>query len=187
MNLQHHLLIATPIITDPIFGQSVIYICEHSKKGAMGLIINKPIEELNLDILLDRLEIGIPFSSRANLANTPVLNGGPLSDERGFVLHTPCDHYSSSIQITDDVMVTTSKDILTSLSHERQPDNLLITLGYAGWEQDQLEQEIYDNAWLTVEADYEILYETPPHLRRQKAARKLGFDINMMSNIVGHA
>ncbi len=187
MNLQHHLLIATPTITDPLFKQSVIYICEHNNKGAMGLVINKPIEELNLNILLDRLDIGISFSTRDYLANTPILNGGPLSDERGFVLHTPCDDYSSSIKITDDVMVTTSKDILTSFSHAQHPNNLLITLGYAGWNKNQLEQEIYNNAWLIVEADYEILYKTPPHLRRQKAAQKLGFDINTMSYQIGHA
>ncbi len=187
MNLQHHFLIAMPTLQDPYFQRAVVYICEHNEDGAMGLIINKPAERLTVENLLKKLSINpVPRAEGVNL-DSPIFLGGPLADDRGFILHTPQDNFSSSLQISDDTMITTSKDVLKTMGTTRQPKNVLISLGYAGWEVGQLENEILENAWLTVKADPEILFNTPISERWHAAAKKLGIDIHNIALEAGHA
>lgn len=187
MNLQHHFLIAMPGMTDPRFKRSVIYVCEHTEDGAMGLVINKPVEHFTIETVLSKLEI-IPSPRDPSISlDKPVFAGGPLADDRGFILHTPRKGFGSSIQISPDTMITTSKDVLETLGTPEQPEDVLVALGYAGWEQGQLEQEVLENAWLTTEADPHILFHTPIANRWREAASRLGIDIRSIANQAGHA
>lgn len=182
-NLENQLLIAMPSLNDSYFDKSVTYICEHNDEGAMGLIINLPVN-LTLEELL--CQISEDDDSVPKLKEM-VLDGGPVSQDRGFVLHSPQKGWSSSLALSDEVMITTSKDILMALGTEEAPDKYIVTLGYAGWGPGQLEQEIKDNSWLTTPADEEIIFNTPHGMRWQKATEKLGFDIAHLSSDVGHA
>jgi len=182
-SLENQFLIAMPAMGDPYFNKTVTYICEHNDDGAMGLIINLPVE-MTLNELLSQIDEN--KSSVPSLEQT-VLTGGPVATQRGFVLHSPQDCWSSSLKLSDDVMITTSKDILMALGTELQPENFMVTLGYAGWGPGQLEQEILDNSWLTVPADNQILFNTPIEQRWQKATEKLGIDLAHLSTDVGHA
>ncbi|GKX60896.1 YqgE/AlgH family protein [Leminorella grimontii] len=187
MNLQHHFLIAMPGLEDPRFAHSVVYICEHNRNGAMGLVINKPLGKLTVQEVLSRLDIDpVPKVSMTHL-DSPVLDGGPLADDRGFILHTPKLGFASSIQICDDVMITSSKDVLETLGTASQPLETLVALGYSGWEGGQLEKELLENSWLTVEADSQILFRTPISQRWQTAAKKLGVNIHTIATQAGHA
>lgn len=185
MNLKNYFLIAMPSLKDPLFERAVVYICEHNKDGAMGLIINKPLVELNIETVLSRLDI-TPYKQCADLEQ-PVFVGGPLAEEQGFILHTPQSNFASSIRISDDLMVTTSLDLLRSIGTPEQPKNILLSLGYAGWKEFQLEQEIINNDWLVAEADPAIIFDIPIEYRWQKAAEKLGININTMSSQMGKA
>ena len=175
MNLQHHFLIAMPALQDPIFRRSVVYICEHNTNGAMGIIVNKPLkitpEPRDESIRLDK----------------PVMLGGPLAEDRGFILHTPPSNFASSIRISDNTVMTTSRDVLETLGTDKQPSDVLVALGYASWEKGQLEQEILDNAWLTAPADLNILFKTPIADRWREAAKLIGVDILTMPGVAGHA
>ncbi|OIM98067.1 hypothetical protein BFR57_10135 [Idiomarina sp. MD25a] len=183
-SLQNHFLIATPSMNDPLFRRSVTYICEHNEDGAMGLIINQPAE-LTVNSLLDKLEIVYPDS--ADSLKGPVYQGGPVGQERGFVIHPPQQNWRSSLKLSDEIMVTTSRDILEALGSSAAPLQFLLTLGYAGWEAGQLEQELAENAWLAIPADPEILFNTPINQRWEKATKQLGFDIWKLGPDVGHA
>lgn len=187
MNLQHHFLIAMPALQDDYFRRSVVYVCEHNQDGAMGLVINKPLEEFTIASILEKLEIEPMPRDPAIRLDKPVFAGGPLADDRGFILHTPCAGFDSSIQISDETMITTSKDVLETVGTANQPKNMLLTLGYAGWEQGQLEQEVLENAWLTVEADEIILFHTPIAERWRVSASKLGIDMRTIASQAGHA
>lgn len=187
MNLQHHFLIAMPTLQDPIFKRAVVYLCEHNDDGAMGLVINKPTEQLIISDLLKKLDIVHKAQNPRSHFEHPVFIGGPLAEERGFILHTPQHNFASSLQISEDTMITTSKDVLESLGTDNQPNDVLIALGYAGWSTGQLEREITENAWLTVEADPEILFHTPIAERWQQAAKKLGINIHNIVVNAGHA
>lgn len=187
MNLQHHFLIAMPSLQDPLFKRSVIYICEHNDDGAMGLVINKPVEQFTVESVLNKLKIMPTERDPAIRLDKPVFAGGPLADDRGFILHTPCEGFGSSISISEETMITTSKDVLETLGTPHQPLNVLVALGYAGWDKGQLEQELLENAWLTSPADSQILFSTPIALRWRDAAKKLGIDIHNIANEVGHA
>lgn len=187
MKLQHHFLIAMPGLEDPRFAHTVVYICEHTQNGAMGLVINKPLGKLTVLDVLSQLNINpMPKDDMTHL-NNPVLDGGPLAEDRGFVLHTPKSGFSSSIRLSDDVMITSSKDILETLGTASQPQQALVTLGYSAWEEGQLEKELLDNSWLTVEADCQILFHTPINQRWQAAAKKLGVNIHTIASQAGHA
>ncbi|MDR0219128.1 MAG: YqgE/AlgH family protein [Enterobacteriaceae bacterium] len=187
MNLQHHFLIAMPSLTDPYFHRSVVYICEHDHNGAMGLIINKPIDQISIQGVLKKLNIA-PVDRDENInLNKPVMAGGPLSEEHGFILHTPLSGFSSSIQISDETMVTTSKDMLETLGTPRQPKNILMTLGYSNWEKGQLEKEIMENSWLTVAAETSIIFNTPVANRWREAALLLGVNIHNLALHAGHS
>jgi putative transcriptional regulator len=187
MNLQHHFLIAMPSLQDPQFMRSVIYICEHNEEGAMGLVINKPIEQFTVETVLKKLRIRPSPRNPAIRLDKPVLAGGPLAEDRGFILHTPQEGFNFSIPLSPDTMITTSKDVLKTLGTPEQPKNLLVTLGYAGWQQGQLEQELLDNTWLTIEADTNILFHMPMAERWQAAANKLGINIFNIAPQAGHA
>ena len=181
-SLRNHFLIAMPSLGDSIFANSVTYICEHNEHGAMGLVINQPLD-ISIDDVLDQLEIH-DHEQHSEF----VLAGGPVEMNRGFVLHrNATQQWQSSLSITADLSLTTSLDILTAIAHNEGPEDCLVTLGYAGWGAGQLENEIANNAWLTVPADMNIIFHTPCEQRLSKAATMLGVDLSLISPSVGHA
>lgn len=183
INLTNHLLIAMPQLADGNFYRSVIYICEHSDSGAMGVIITKPTN-LHLSDILDDMSIAYEDSA---MANNPVLLGGPVQTEQGFILHSPLGSWESTLKVTDNIGITTSKDILSSIADNQEPSTALVFLGYAGWGKGQLEKEIMSNSWLTIETNREILFETPYDKRWEAAAHLLGVDMSTLSSDSGHA
>ncbi|WP_275974917.1 YqgE/AlgH family protein [Shewanella gaetbuli] len=183
--LQGHLLIAMPSLEETFFERSVIYICEHDDKGAMGLIINRPIG-LELEDLLDQMGLN-PTEEVAFNINSQVLVGGPVAPERGFVLHSPQSSWINSHQVSDYCMLTTSRDVLSSIGTPKSPDEYLVALGYAGWGKDQLEQELAENTWLTIKATADLLYSKSPETLWEQATKQLGFDMWQISTQVGHA
>ncbi len=187
MNLANHFLVAMPGMKDPFFHRSVIYICEHNKDGAMGLVVNAPID-FTVATMLERVDVEplYPKIHRESL-DAAVLNGGPIAEDRGFILHEPKDHYQSCLQITEQLSMTTSKDILTVLGTEAEPNNYIVALGYSGWTPGQLEKELAENSWLTVEADPKVIFETPVQERWHKAVKMLGVEPAQLSIDVGHA
>lgn len=194
MNLTHHFLIAMPGMEDASFARSVVYLCEHSERGALGLIINKPMG-ISLEGLFERVDLSL---GRKDLCEAQVLQGGPVQLERGFVLHdamrplsgqegeddTP---YASTMRITDSLEMTTSKDVLEALSHGAGPRRVLVTLGYAAWAQGQLESELAENSWLTVDADTSLIFDAPLAERYDRALGLLGLQAWMLSPGAGHA
>lgn len=182
-SLKHHFLIAMPTLIDSFFYHSVVYLCEHDDDGAMGLIINRPTR-IMMQELLNHLQI-TNNSEWAN--NTAVLFGGPVQKDQGMVVHDGGERWKNTLKITDDTFLTTSSDILQSLGTDNGPPHSIVTLGYAAWEAGQLEKEIAENSWLTVQATPELLYQTRAEDRWQAAAKLLGIDINLMPNTTGHA
>lgn len=182
-SLRHHFLVAMPSLLDPFFYQSVVYLCEHSDEGAMGLIVNRP-SKIMLDELLDHLSV--PHDPQKTHSK-PILFGGPVAKNQGMVLHDSPKDPESSILIADNIFLSSSTDILRTIADDQGPDNSLITLGYASWESGQLEQEIINNDWLTVTADSHILFHTTGQDCWQRAASLLGVDIQLMSDTAGHA
>ncbi len=182
-SLENQFLIAMPNLQDPYFHKTVTYICEHNEKGAMGLVINMPVR-ITVNELLVQIEANKHDTTGLN---QKVLAGGPVAPDRGFVLHNMQSGWESSLALSDDIMITTSKDILLSLGGDDAPSQFMVALGYAGWSPGQLEQELQQNSWLNIAADKEILFETPIELRWQKAAEKLGIDLGHLSTDVGHA
>ncbi|MCK6263042.1 YqgE/AlgH family protein [Vibrio sp. ZSDE26] len=187
MNLTNHFLVAMPGMEDPYFQHRVIYVCEHNQEGAMGLVINAPID-ITVGGMLKKVDIE-PSQPQLNSDSLekPVLNGGPVSEDRGFILHQPKDEYESSIKMTDQISVTTSKDILEVLGTEAEPNSYLIALGYSGWEAGQLEVELAENSWLTIEADPDVIFNTPIRERWRAAVQMLGIDAAQLSTQTGHA
>lgn len=181
-SLRDHFLIATPALSEGFFARSVTYICEHGESGAMGVVINHPLD-VELPEILEHLEIEGDDSPRDPL----VLAGGPVQIDHGFVLHRGPARWESSMRVGRDVLLTTSRDVLAAIARGDGPTQYLVALGYAGWEAGQLEEELTDNAWLTVQADNEILFDTPVNQRLAAAGRKLGIDIDLMSGEAGHA
>ncbi|OWY37949.1 hypothetical protein CEK28_14980 [Xenophilus sp. AP218F] len=183
LSLSNHFLIAMPGMADPLFAKSLVYLCEHGEHGAMGLIINKP-SGIAMAQLFDQIDL--PLEDE-HTRNGQVYFGGPVQPDRGFVLHAPAGNWQSSLMITDDLALTTSKDVLAAVAAGRCPDKMLISLGYAGWSGGQLEQEISDNGWLTVPADPAIIFDLPCEARYDAAMALLGFDPALLSSDVGHA
>jgi len=181
--LQQQLLIAMPAMSDPNFARSVTLLCQHNEEGAIGITINRP-SDFSLGELLFQLNISC---DDLEISSMMVLEGGPVSPDHGFVLHTPVDGYDSSIQINDDIMVTTSRDILSAIAKGDGPGQFLVALGYAGWGDGQLESEMRQNAWLSVPADKGILFESALQNRWEKAVGKLGININDLHGEGGHA
>jgi len=187
IDLTNQFLIAMPGMADEAFAGSVVYMCEHNDKGALGLVINKPIS-LTLGNLFEKVELSLPFDE---LAAKPVYYGGPVQTERGFVLHEPLDaaggHYNATLSVPGGLEMTTSRDVLEALSNGAGPKRMLVTLGYSGWAAGQLEEEIGRNGWLTVEAAPGIIFDTPIEQRYEKALGLLGIDPRMLSTDAGHA
>jgi len=204
INLTHHFLIAMPGVEDAMFSKSVVYLCEHSERGALGLAINKP-SDMSMSELFDKVNLPL---HREDLINSPVLSGGPVHTERGFVLHdamqvstelqsssdalvAPASHfgpaYASTMVMSDGLEMTTSKDVLEALSGGAGPRRVLISLGYSAWGQGQLESELAENSWLTVSADTRVIFETPIEQRYEKALALLGLSSWMISSDAGHA
>ena len=189
INLTNHFLIAMPGLSDALFGRSVVFMCEHSERGALGLVINKPS-----DIFLPRLfeKIDLPMG-RDDLKQAPVFQGGPVQTERGFVLHDAIDSaegesiYASTLAIPGGLEMTTSKDVLEAMSSGAGPRRVLVTLGYASWAQGQLESEITENSWLTVAADPAVIFDAPVNERYERAMALLGLQPWMLSPDAGHA
>ena len=187
MNIQHHFLIAMPALQDPIFRRSVVYICEHNTNGAMGIIVNKPLENLKIEGILEKQKITPSPSHESILLHTRDNLGGHLAVDRWIILHTPPSNFASSIRISDNTVMTTSRDVLETLGTDKQPSDVLVALGYASWEKGQPEQEILDHAWLTAPADLNILFKTPIADRWREAAKLIGVDILTMPGVAGHA
>jgi putative transcriptional regulator len=181
--LTNQFLIAMPALADPNFFQTVTYICEHNEAGALGIVINRPLE-LDLGELLEHLSM--PAENPA-IRSAPIYSGGPVQQEQGFVIHSPLGQWGSTLRITDAIGITTSKDILQALAHGEGPDEVLIALGYAGWGPGQLEQEMAQNAWLSGPSDPDIVFRTPFQERWSAAAALLGVDLDLLSADTGHA
>ncbi len=183
MDLTHQFLIAMPAMADPHFAGAVVYVCEHGDKGALGVVINRPTD-LTLGALFDKIDLKLEIAPRAS---EPVYFGGPVQTERGFVLHQPAGSYSSSLEVSDDIALTTSKDVLEAVAAGGGPGRLLVTLGYSGWGVGQLEHEIGQNAWLTVAARADVIFDTPVQARFAAALRLLGIEAEQLSGLAGHA
>jgi putative transcriptional regulator len=172
---------------DPIFGGTVVYMCEHNAAGALGVIINKPTD-MTMAVLFERIDLKLEINpGQPMLERNPVMFGGPVQVERGFVLHAPLGKFSSMMKVTDEIALTTSKDVLEAVAAGSGPARLLVTLGCAGWSAGQLEQEIVKNGWLTVGADPAIIFDMPPEERFAAAVKLLGIDPMMLSGEAGHA
>jgi len=181
--LTNQFLIAMPNLLDPNFFHSVTYICEHNQNGAMGIIINQPVD-LTVAELMEQMHV--PVAEKIKTKNT-VFRGGPVDVERGFVLHRPIGQWESTMPISDQIGITTSNDIITAMANDEGPDDYLVALGYAGWGAGQLEMEIRDNAWLNCQGDASIIFETDIDKRWEAAASLIGIDINQMTSDAGHA
>lgn len=188
INLTHHFLIAMPAMADPHFTRTLTFICEHNAQGALGVVVNRPID-MTLRSLLDRLSLPIEDE---RIGDAPIYFGGPVQTDRGFVLHEPTGSWQSTLKVRDTIGLTTSKDILEAVGRGEGPRRLLVTLGYAGWSAGQLEHELGQNAWLSVEAPVEpnrnnILFDLPADERLQAALSLLGVDLASLSEHAGHA
>jgi putative transcriptional regulator len=187
IDLTNQFLIAMPGVVEEPFAGTVIYLCEHNEKGALGLVINKPVD-IKLRNLFEKVELKL---DRVELAEQPVFFGGPVQTERGFVLHEKRAEgevqYNSTMSVPGGLEMTTSKDVLEALAEGSGPSRVLITLGYSGWQAGQLEEEIGRNGWLTVDADPKIIFDTPIEKRYDGALSLLGIDPRMLSQEAGHA
>lgn len=179
----NHLLIAMPTLNDPNFSQAVTLVCEHTDKGALGIVLNKPLPMKLCDVLTQmQLE-----PSNDEIAAQPVLCGGPVHTDRGFVLHRPGGAWDHTHKVSESIQVTTSRDILAAMARGEGPGDAFIALGYAGWDSGQLEREMRDNAWLSMPADARVIFELPFEERWLAAWRLLGIDVDQLSPDSGHA
>jgi putative transcriptional regulator len=192
INLTNHFLIAMPGLDDAIFAKSVVYVCEHSPRGALGLVINKP-SDIKMEALFGKVDLPL---LRHDLTDSPVFQGGPVQVERGFVLHEPLfvqgakpeeALYASTMTIPGGLEMTTSKDVLEALSSGSGPRKVLVSLGYSAWSEGQLETELGENSWLTVDADQAVIFDTPVEQRYDRALALLGLQSWMLSTQAGHA
>ena len=179
-SLQNHFLLAMPNMQDPNFAGTLTYICDHNEYGAMGIIINRPLD-ITLGEILEQLDLGCLDEDEF------VFSGGPVQTDRGFVLHHPRGQWKSTLPISGGICLTTSRDILAALVQDEGPTEKLVALGYAGWGAGQLEQEIADNYWLTCPASEQILFRTPHHQKFTAALATLGIDLHRLSTKAGHA
>lgn len=181
-SLRNHFLVAMPGLNDPLFANSITYICDHSPEGAMGLVVNRTME-LHMSDVFEQMSL----TYKEEQGQAPILAGGPVNIQRGFVLHPTGSLWQSTVQITADISLTSSRDIIAAIAAGHGPENALFILGYSGWSAGQLESEIKENSWLTVPADTDILFHTPLEQRWHTAALRLGVDMNLMPTQAGHA
>jgi len=187
VSLANHFLIAMPAMADPNFSRTLTYICEHNADGAIGIIVNRPMD-MNLAGLFDRVSIPLEDEeAEIRFAGLPVYFGGPVQTDRGFVLHHPAGEWQSSLTVSERIALTSSRDILQSMASTGEPAEVLVSLGYAGWTAGQLEWELSQNSWLTVEADPAIIFAVPPEERLPAAMQLLGVDFANLSDVAGHA
>ncbi len=183
-SLTNHLLVAMPTLADPNFSRTVTLICEHSAdRGALGIVLNKPLP-MTLSEVLSQMKLA---ADNAGIAARPVLRGGPVHADRGFVLHRPGGEWDSSHQVSDLIQVTTSRDVLAAMARGQGPDDAFVALGYAGWESGQLERELLDNAWLSLPADEQLVFGLPFEKRWTAAFGVLGIDPGHVTPFAGHA
>lgn len=182
-SLSNHFLIAMPALSDPNFHHTATFICEHNENGALGLVINRPME-LHLSDILEHMNIE---TSHTDIASMPVFMGGPVQNDHGFVLHEPMGDWEATLRVSDQTGITSSRDILDAIARGEGPEKTFITLGYAGWGAGQLEEELASNAWLSGPANTSIVFNTPYEQRWQAAAALLGVDLNLLSGDTGHA
>ena len=182
-NLTNNFIIAMPSLVDDNFNHTVTYICEHNENGSFGIVINR-ITDVTLDEVIHQMDIETTGSM---IHEKFIYHGGPVQQERGFILHRPLGEWSSSLKINDQMALTTSRDIIEAIAHDEGPEESIIALGYAGWSPGQLEQELADNTWLNCPADEQIIFDIPVKKRWQAAADLLGVDLQLLSNDAGHA
>jgi len=182
INLTSHFLIAMPAMSDPNFSRTLTFVCEHNERGALGIVVNRPIE-VTLAALFKQVEIELPESA---LTTQPVFFGGPVQFDHGFVLHRPVGAWKSTLPV-GDIGLTTSRDILEAMARGQGPHEQLVALGYAGWAPGQLEDEIKRNGWLTVQADLDTIFQVPPEERYDAAMHLLGINAANLSEEAGHA
>ena len=185
VNLTNHFLIAMPNMDDPYFAKSLTYICEHNEQGALGVVVNRPTE-MTVGALFEQVEIPL---SDDELSRRPVYFGGPVQVDRGFVLHRPIGGWQSTLVVDSEIGLTTSRDILEAMGQGNGPssEGMLVSLGYSGWAPGQIEQELGQNAWLTVAANTSIIFDMPPDARLGGAMGLLGIDPASLSEEAGHA
>jgi putative transcriptional regulator len=179
----NHLLIAMPSLSDPNFAQAVTLVCEHTDKGALGIVLNKPLP-MRLSDVLTQMQLE---PSNDEIAAQPVLRGGPVHTDRGFVLHRPGGEWDHTHKVSDSIQVTTSRDILAAMAKGTGPTDAFIALGYAGWDSGQLEREMADNAWFSMPVDARVVFDLPFEERWLAAWRFLGIDVDKLSLVAGHA
>lgn len=182
-SLTNHFLIAMPNLADPNFFHTVTYICNHDEQGAMGITLNRPIN-VSLGELLDQLDMS---TDDPEIANIPIFAGGPVQPERGFVLHENFGNWEASMPVTQNITLTMSQDVIEAIALNEGPQRYIISLGYAGWGEEQLEQELLSNAWLNGEADYNIIFDIPADQQWTRAAKHLGVELSLISSEAGHA
>jgi putative transcriptional regulator len=186
-SLANHFLIAMPAMTDPNFSRTLTYVCEHNAEGALGIIVNRPLD-INLGTLFERVNMPLtPGENQEKYNDLPVFYGGPVQTDRGFVLHRPAGSWQSTLRVTEEIGLTSSRDILQAMCDDGEPNEILVSLGYSGWAAGQLEWELSQNAWLTVAADPEIIFGLPPEERLPAAMQLLGIDFANLSEFAGHA
>ena len=183
LDLTGQFLIAMPTLLDPEFQQTVTYICAHSNEGAMGIVINRPMK-IGLGEILSQMELP---PTDPEIEQIQIFQGGPVQQDRGIIIHEPPTEWDSTINVTDNLGVATSRDILEAISKGDGPKKSLVALGYASWGAGQIEQELAENSWLNIPADESILFDTPPAKRWKKATELLGFDLHQISRDIGHA
>ena len=183
VNLTNHFLIAMPAMTDPNFSRTLTYICEHNDQGALGVVINRPLDMM-LSTLFERIDIPL---EAAGFAGMPVYFGGPVQTDRGFVLHRPVGDWQATLAVNGNIGLTSSRDILQSVGSRGEPSEIIVTLGYSGWAAGQLEWELAQNAWLTVPASPQVIFGMPPDERLPAAMQLLGVDFARLSDVAGHA
>ena len=181
--LSNQLLIAMPGMADPNFTQTVTLICEHTASGALGIIINRPLP-MTMDEVFTQLALD---NRNTHVGERVILKGGPVQTDRGFVVHRAGGHWDSTLKVSDDIHVTTSRDVLAALAGGGGPEDAFVALGYAGWQSGQLEEEIRANAWLNVQANQTIVFGTPFEERWHAAGRLLGIELNQLGSAAGHA
>ena len=184
-SLANHFLVAMPELQDPNFHQTVTLVCQHDENGALGVVINRPIEHLMMNEVLNELELNV--TNDQPMVHGPVYVGGPVHNELGLVLHEGLGEWQSTIPVGERMGLTSSRDVLESMAIGSGPENALLSLGYAGWGAGQLESEIHQNSWLTVKADPAVVFETPPHERWHKSLQAMGLDLSRLASGAGHA
>ncbi|HLX81503.1 MAG TPA: YqgE/AlgH family protein [Burkholderiales bacterium] len=187
INLTNHFLIAMPNMADPYFAKTLTYVCEHNEQGALGIVVNRPID-MTLQALFERLSLKLKDHA---FADSPIYFGGPVQTDRGFVLHFPAGEWQATLKVNGGVRetlgLTTSKDILEAVGRGEGPSKMLVSLGYAGWSAGQIEHELKQNAWLTVEARDAIIFDLPADERLSAAMNLLGLDYARLADQAGHA